>query len=359
LNRITATFGVNGDHIVVDESRTRPGAASGHRRSRWIQDAPGYECDMRLRAALAAIVAAALIAAAAVLAVGAAGGPHDAPLVQAIERASRSTPWTVVRRLPLEFETYHPQGLARVGDRLFLSSVEVIEAPVRYPEPVGGYDRTPGMGRGHLFELSLDGRLLRHIELDEGTIYHPGGIDYDGEWLWVPVAEYRPDSRGIVYRVDPDTLRAKEAFRVADHVGGVVRDRVSGELHGVSWGSRAFYSWTSRGRELARTPNPEHYVDFQDCAYARFSKAVCTGITEYSGPTGAKFELGGIGVVNLERGTLGAEVPVQRYSAAGHVVTRNPVELEVDGATLRMYAAPDDSDEAAGSELLVLEAPLP
>jgi hypothetical protein len=297
---------------------------------------------MKVRTVVAAALAAALITAAAVLPGWAVGGPRDAALVDVIERTSRSTPWTVVRRLPLDFPTYHPQGFARVGDRLFLSSVEVIEAPQRFPQPVGGYDRTPGKGRGHLFELSLDGRLLDHIEIGEGKIYHPGGIDYDGRSLWVPVAEYRPNSRAIVYRVNPRTLRAREAFRVADHVGGVVRDRVNGELHGVSWGSRTFYSWTSRGRQLARTPNPEHYVDFQDCQYARFRKAVCTGITEYIGPTGARFELGGIGIVNLGRGTLGAEVPVQRYSTAGHVVTRNPVELEVDGATLRMYAAPDE-----------------
>jgi hypothetical protein len=314
---------------------------------------------MKVRTVVAAALAAALITAAAVLPGWAVGGPRDAALVDAIERTSRSTPWTVVRRLPLDFPTYHPQGFARVGDRLFLSSVEVIEAPQRFPQPVGGYDRTPGKGRGHLFELSLDGRLLDHIEIGEGKIYHPGGIDYDGRSLWVPVAEYRPNSRAIVYRVNPRTLRAREAFRVADHVGGVVRDRVNGELHGVSWGSRTFYSWTSRGRQLARTPNPEHYVDFQDCQYARFRKAVCTGITEYIGPTGARFELGGIGIVNLGRGTLGAEVPVQRYSTAGHVVTRNPVELEVDGATLRMYAAPDDREEGAGTELLVLEAPVP
>jgi Family of unknown function (DUF6454) len=308
--------------------------------------------------AFVAILAAAVTMAAGVVVGTVSGGPSDAPVIEAIERTTRSTPWTVVRRVPLEFETYHPQGLARVGDRLFLSSVEVLEAPVRYPEPVDGYDRTPGRGRGHLFELTLDGRLLRQIELDEGTIYHPGGIDYDGRWLFVPVAEYRPDSRAIVYRVDPDTLRAREVFRVDDHVGGVVRDRVSGRLHGVSWGSRRFYSWTSRGRQLAVAPNPEHYVDFQDCAYARFAKAVCTGITEYTGPTGARLELGGIGVVNLDSNTLGAEVPVQSYSTAGHVVTRNPVDLEVEGETLRMYAAPDDGEEGAGTELLVLEAPV-
>jgi hypothetical protein len=332
--------------------------AQGHGLLTSFMRGPGYlVLGVRLRKAFVAVLGAVVIAAAGLLAGGVSSGPSDAPVVEAIERTSRSTPWTVVRRVPLDFETYHPQGLARVGDRLFLSSVEVLEAPVRYPEPIGGYDRTPGRGRGHLFELSLDGRLLRQIELDEGTIYHPGGIDYDGEWLWVPVAEYRPDSDAIVYRVDPDTLRAREAFRVADHVGGVVRDRVSRRLHGVSWGSRTFYTWTSRGRELAVAANPEHYVDFQDCAYARFAKAVCTGITEYTGPTGARLELGGIGVVNLDHATLGAEVPVQRYSTAGHVVTRNPVELEVDGGTLRMYAAPDDGEEGAGTELLVLEAP--
>jgi hypothetical protein len=313
---------------------------------------------MRLRALAAAALAAVLVVAAAVLPGWAAGSARDAALVDALERATRNTPWTVVQRVPLVFETHHPQGFARVGNRLFLSSVEVIEPPQRFPQPVDGYDRTPGRGRGHLFELSLDGRLLDHVELGEGTIYHPGGIDYDGRSLWVPVAEYRPDSKAIVYRVNPRTLRVREAFRVADHVGGVVRDRVTGDVHGVSWGSRTFYRWTPRGRQLSRRPNPEHYVDFQDCEYARFRKAICTGITEYTGPTGAKFELGGIGIVNLRRGTLGAEVPVQRYSSAGHVVTRNPVELERDGSTLRMYAAPDDREEAAGTELLVLEAPV-
>ena len=49
---------------------------------------------------------------------------------------------------------------------------------------------------------------------------------------------------------------------------------------------------------------------------------------------------------------------MQRYSAAGHVVTRNPVDLEVAGGKLRMYAAPDDYGEATNTELLTLEAPL-
>ena len=35
-----------------------------------------------------------------------------------------------------------------------------------------------------------------------------------------------------------------------------------------SWGSRTFYTWTGTGRQLARQPNPSHFIDYQDCAYA-------------------------------------------------------------------------------------------
>ena len=57
------------------------------------------------------------------------------------------------------------------------------------------------------------------------------------------MAEYRPNSRSIVYRVDPETMKAEEMFRFADHVGGLVHDTDSKSLHGVSWGSRRFYRW--------------------------------------------------------------------------------------------------------------------
>jgi hypothetical protein len=61
----------------------------------------------------------------------------------------------------------------------------------------------------------------------------------------VPVAEYRPNSRSIVYRVDPATMKADEVFRFPDHIGGIVRNTDDNTLHGVSWGSRRFYRWTS------------------------------------------------------------------------------------------------------------------
>jgi hypothetical protein len=290
---------------------------------------------------------------------GAAAHPKDSALAAAITTTTRSTPWTMVRKIKLDFPTYHPQGLARVGDRLFLSSVEIIEAPVRYPEPVGGYDRTPGKGRGHVFVLDLDGNLQRDIVLGEGDMYHPGGIAVDGRSLLVPVAEYRPNSRAIVYRIDLRSLTARTAFRVNDHVGGVVADPVSHQIYGVSWGSRTFYSWTGNGRQLDRRANPNHFIDYQDCAYTERRMMVCTGLTEYANPAGAKFELGGIALIDLRSLVVRHEVPFQQYSSAGHVATRNPVHLETEGRVLRVWAAPDDGEEAAGTELLVYESRLP
>jgi uncharacterized protein DUF6454 len=289
---------------------------------------------------------------------GAGQQTRDEPLVEAVRNVDRSTQWELVERIGLGFDTFHPQGFARVGDRLFLSSVEIIEAPVRYPEPVDGYDRSPGKGVGHVFVMDLAGNLLQDIVVGEGDMYHPGGIDVDGSSLWVPVAEYRPYSDSVVYRIDLETLDVHEEFRVGDHVGGVVADRASGRIHGVTWGSREFYTWSDTGGQLSHADNASHFLDYQDCAYAERGKALCTGVTGYQTPDGGTFELGGIALLDLRSRNVLHEVPVKEWSAAGHVATRNPVHLEADGdgGTLRMWAAPDDGEEAAGTEILVYEA---
>ena len=149
-----------------------------------------------------------------------------------VTRLTRETVWTPLQSVPIAFRTFHPQGLVKIGDTLFLSSVEVL-------------DRDAGKGTGHLFKMSSSGRLLADLKLGEGAMYHPGGLDYDGTHLWVAVAEYRPNSRSIIYRVDPDAMTAVEVFRFADHLGAIVHDTDDDALHGVSWGSRRFYRWPS------------------------------------------------------------------------------------------------------------------
>src|SRR5215217_1885229 len=191
-----------------------------------------------------------------------------------------------------------------------VSAVEIKEPTKRFPQPVDGYDRDTGAGVGHLFKIDMKGNLIAEITLGEGSVYHPGGIDYDGRYIWVPVAEYRPNSRAIIYRVDPETMKAEEMFRFADHVGGLVRDTDENSLHGVSWGSRRFYRWTldPNGRptnaneapEKLRTLNPSHYLDYQDCKYAGAHRMLCSGVTEMRVTTDAPlFRLGGLDLVSL------------------------------------------------------------
>jgi hypothetical protein len=190
------------------------------------------------------------------------------------------------------------------------------------------------------------------VTLGEGAIYHPGGIDFDGTRIWVPVAEYRPDSRAIVYTVDPLTLKAIEVLRVADHIGGLVHDPDAQALHGVSWGSRRLYRWSPTssgavGAAAARTPlvrpNPSHYVDYQDCHYAGRGTMLCGGIADLrSARGGTPVRLGGLELVDLGDGRPLHQVPVPLWTAGGHPMTRNPTWIEATDAGVRGYFMPED-----------------
>ena len=175
-----------------------------------------------------------------------------------------------------------------------------------------------------------------------------------------PVTASTPErgryERTIIYKVDPASLAVEEAFRVRDHVGGVVRDRVNGHIHGVSWGSRTQYEWTTRGRELVREANQSHFIDYQDCDYLAFRKMVCGGIANLTTASGTTFELGGLALIDLGNSEILHQVPVQRYSpVTNHVITRNPVFVEMIDRGLRLYTAPDDDEDAA---ILIYDATL-
>ncbi len=67
-------------------------------------------------------------------------------------------------------------------------------------------------------------------------------------------------------------------------------------------------------------------------------------------------ELGGLALVDLRDDTTVHEAPFQQWSSAGHVATRDPVQLSLAGDRLTLWAAPDDEEEVAGTELLRHEA---
>jgi Family of unknown function (DUF6454) len=305
---------------------------------------------------------AAMLAAAALPA-----GQNDVRsiLAERVRQVTRESSWKLVAAVRIKFTTHHPQGLVKIGDTLFVSSVEIKVRTKRFPQPVDGYDRDVGAGAGHLFKLDMQGNLLADLRLGEGSVYHPGGLDYDGEHIWVAVAEYRPNSRSIIYRVDPREMKATEVFRFADHLGGLVHNTDDRTLHGVSWGSRRFYRWklapdgkvegASAAPEKSRTVNPSHYLDYQDCKYVGGRRMLCTGVTELrQRPDAPPFRLGGIDLVDLVDGRPLHQVPVLLWTESGIDMTHNPVWLEPTASGLRGYFLPEDDS----SRLYVYEVAL-
>lgn len=289
------------------------------------------------------------------------GAGKDGALARDFAAVDRNTAWTQVDKLKLNFPTYHPEGLAVTPHHLFLSATQIIEPTQKYPKPLDGYDRTAGKGIGHLFVMDRQGHLEKDITLGEGDMYHPGGISYDGTNIWVPVAQYRPNSSAIIYRVDAKSLTVHKQFQSNDHIGGIVRDETNGHLIGNNWGSRRFYEWTARGKLIRTWENDSFFTDYQDCQYVASAKMICGGITELpqtpsAGGDSAKYELGGVSMIDLRSHDILREVPFQKWSAAGHVMTRNPLKLSANGNQLTLWAAPDNGEDVNGTELFTYQA---
>lgn len=198
------------------------------------------------------------------------------------------------------------------------------------------------------------------ILLGEGDMYHPGGIDFDGSKIWVPVGEYRPTSNSKMLTVDPKTFEVSERFRVKDSIGWVISDSETGTIYGGNWGSRMFYTWSADGEERERWENPSSFIDYQDCQFAGNGQGICSGIAALplpNGPIGkGEYELGGMAIVDFIEHRIVHETPIQVFSNAGHVVTRNPFALTCDSDGLFLHVAPDDGSEIAGTELLTFKA---
>ncbi|WP_327365170.1 DUF6454 family protein [Streptomyces sp. NBC_01217] len=282
-------------------------------------------------------------------------------LVRNFNAVTRDTAWKVTSRLSLKFPTYHTEGIAITRDHIFLSSVEILEPTVKYPAPRDGYDRTPGKGVGHVFVMDKQGNLQRDIVLGEGDMYHPGGLEFDGTSVWVSVAQYRPNSSTIMYRIDAKSMAVHKQFEFKDHIGGIVRDPATGHLIGNSWGSRHFYEWDLRGRKISDWTNSQYFVDYQDCQHAAPGQMLCGGVTNLpqtnpAGGSSATYELGGLALIDVRSHLVTHEVPFQQWSSAGHVATRNPMKLTANGDHLTLTVAPDNGDEGNGTEIITYEA---
>lgn len=283
--------------------------------------------------------------------------PRDGGLSAEVATWTRRTRFELIDRLRLGFPTHHPQGMAFAHGRIFLSTVEVLDPPAPLPGSSGDpARRTPGRGKGHVLVLEADGSLVTDVVVGDGDAYHPSGIDFTGGLLWVPVGEYRAQSRSVVYTLDPRTLALTKRFEVDDHLTWLVPDLDAGLLYGASWGSRRFYRWQLDGDTVVGEPeawdNPSWHLDFQEAQHDGAGKLICAGISELRDAQGGIYELGGVAVVHFDERRLAADVPVPLFSAAGHSVFRNPFVLTREAGDVLLHVAPDDGDEVNGTEIL-------
>jgi len=308
-------------------------------------------------------IVAAVVALTANMGVAAQTTDAGAVVSERVKKLTRATQWRQVAAIPVNFNTFHPQGMVKIGDTFYVSSVDIRTPTKRYPALQDGYDRDTGEGVGHLFKLDMQGNLVSDLKLGEGSVYHPGGIDFDGTSIWVPVSEYRPNSRAIIYRVDPATMKATEVLRYGDHIGGIVHNTDAKSLHGVSWGSRRYYRFTLDGSgkvtnagtppEQLRVTNPALYIDYQDCKYLGRGEALCSGLNNYQmKKDGPRFPLGGFELVELAANRPLYQVPIELWTESGLPMTYNPFWIEPTATGLRAYFMPEDEK----STLYVYEA---
>lgn len=274
---------------------------------------------------------------------------NDSQVAGRLKNLNKSSTWTLLSKTPLAINTFHPQGMVKIGEYFFVSSVETIQRPERINDTNAPFDRTPGSGVGHLFKFDSTGELISGITLGEGSMYHPGGIDFDGVSIWISVAEYRPDSRSIIYKVDPDSLAATEVLRFEDHLGAVVRDAETDKLHAVSWGSRRLYAWQGMESDYSAssavmTINSSLYIDYQDCQALVSSKMLCSGLSNYRDAAGTSFKLGGIDLIDLTTMQPEFQLPMAQFTDGGALLNQNPFYFETDeNGELLFYFIPEDN----------------
>jgi hypothetical protein len=160
-------------------------------------------------------------------------------------------------QVPLEFSTYHVQGLDVTERFYFVTSVDT------------------NQDRAWLFKIDRDNAsLITQKELTDGTLIHPGGLQFDGRYLWVPNAEYKRQSRTVIYGLDPNTLEICTWFSVGDHIGAVASDGKN-LVYGVNWDALHFYTWDIEGHQLKKIDSPTS-IAYQDIKYYA-GKLLCGG----------------------------------------------------------------------------------
>ncbi|WEK35502.1 MAG: DUF6454 family protein [Candidatus Pseudobacter hemicellulosilyticus] len=273
------------------------------------------------------------------------------PVLRALMNNPDPLKWKQYDSVPLSFNSFHTQGLLKIGDFFYLSAVEVRRWPRTYGRLIDGLDRDTGDGTGHLFKFDAKGNLVQQITLGEGSRYHPGGIDYDGNCIWVPVCEYRPNGSAILYRVDPNTMEAEKIDTCKDAIGAVAFDRQKRQLIGMNWDSQKFYRWhwnerTGRIKLKEVQNNSHHFIRYQDCFNIGEGYFLCSGLRGYTyvkEATLSRLNIGGLQALRFRDFAAVADIPVPVWKKEGIALNNNPFFAENTAQGVFLYFIPEDN----------------
>lgn len=256
--------------------------------------------------------------------------------------------WQLVESIDLKFDTYHPQGMLKVDDTFYITTVKVERRPryTRQGKQVSIMDE--GAGKGYLMQFDAGGNLLKCIELCEGAIFHPGGMDFDGRYIWVPITKYYPYSRSLIVRVDVRSHQVEKVCYVDDSIGAIIHDTDNNILVGANWDADEFLTWQLdsalevKDAELTaaerRHANTAKHLAIQDSKYIGGGKMVGFGLK--NGPKG---RVGGFDVIDTRTFEKLRSADIELRTPRKSIVSGNPSTIEIVGDKMRLYFAPEDN----------------
>lgn len=256
--------------------------------------------------------------------------------------------WQLVESIDLKFDTYHPQGMLKVDDTFYITTVKVERRPryTRQGKQVSVMDE--GAGKGYLMQFDAGGNLLKCIELCEGAIFHPGGMDFDGRYIWVPITKYYPYSRSLIVRVDVRSHQVEKVCYVDDSIGAIIHDTDNNILVGANWDADELLTWQLdsalevKDAELTaaerRHANTAKHLAIQDSKYIGGGKMVGFGLK--NGPKG---RVGGFDVIDTRTFEKLRSADIELRTPRKSIVSGNPSTIEIVGDKMHLYFAPEDN----------------
>ncbi|MEO2046820.1 MAG: DUF6454 family protein [Pirellulales bacterium] len=95
---------------------------------------------------------------------------------------------------------------------------------------------------------------------NNGVLDHPGGMDSDGQHLWIPISSSQRKSLSVVVKLPINDMQPlthakhETVFEVNDHIGAIAWDAQKNQLYGANWDTLISYCWTLNGGLIEKIP---------------------------------------------------------------------------------------------------------